>query len=77
MGPEEYGSTWRGLVRGEAEDPAVVGHLGEGGEGATDRHHEGEEEEDEVVDGGDEAEEGGVEGGEGRAVERECEEEVG
>lgn len=33
------------------------GHLGEAGEGASDRHGEGEEEDDEVVDGGDEAEE--------------------
>lgn len=77
VGPEKDGSTWRGLVGWEAEDPTAVGHLGEGGEGAADGHDEREEGEDEVVHNGGEAEEGGGEDGEGRVVERESEGEVG
>lgn len=50
--------------------------LVEGREGAADGHEEGEEAEDEVVGGGDEAEEGGW-GEEGKAVEGECESQVG
>ncbi|KZV27251.1 hypothetical protein F511_04704 [Dorcoceras hygrometricum] len=61
VGPEEGGSSWRGVVEWEANGPAeVVGRrLVEGGEGAADDHEEGEEAEDEVVGGGDEAERGG------------------
>lgn len=41
--------------------PVVLRHLRKGGEGATYCHDEGEETEDEVVNGGDEAEDGCVE----------------
>lgn len=77
LSPEEDGAAWTGLVRWEAEDPAVVGHLGESGKGTSDGHDEGEDEENEVVKGGDEAEECGIEGGEMGVVEGESEKEVG
>ncbi|KAJ4963167.1 hypothetical protein NE237_023106 [Protea cynaroides] len=56
VSPEEDG-TRRWGVRWEAEDPTDVMHLVSGGDSASDGHGEGEDEEDEVVDGGDEAEE--------------------
>lgn len=80
MGPEEGGSTRRGVVEWEAHGPAeVVGRrLVEGGEGASDGHEEGDEAENEVVGSGYEAEFGGGKGGEDREmVEGECEGEVG
>lgn len=76
VGPEEEGPSGRGL-RGEADDPMEVGCMGEGGEGAAKRHDEGEDEEDEVMDGWDWLEEGWVDGWEWEVVEEESEEEVG
>ncbi|GAB4847546.1 hypothetical protein Ancab_026605 [Ancistrocladus abbreviatus] len=67
VGPEEERATWRGLGGWEAEDPVrlVVGDLGEGGEGASDGHEEREEEDGEVVEGGEETKDGGAERREG------------
>lgn len=48
--PEKEGPGGRGS-RGEADDPAEVRRMGEGGKAATERHGEGEDEEDEVMDG--------------------------
>lgn len=80
VGPEKCGPARRGDSGGEADGPGgVVGRgLVEGGEGAAHGHQEGENAENEVVDGGDEAEGGGGNGREeGEVVERECECEVG
>lgn len=77
IGPEEEGPTWRGLIGWEAEDPTAVGHHGEGGEDAPNGHEEGEEDEEEVVDGGDQAESGGAWGWEWRVEEDVGEGEVG
>lgn len=63
VGPEKEGPSGRGM-QWEANDPVEVRSVGEDGEGATDGHDEGEEEEGEVVDGGDGFEEAGAEGGE-------------
>lgn len=79
VSPEEDGSTRRRSIGREANDPSPIslGHLVEGGEGAADGHYKGEKEEEEVVEGGDEAEGGGGECGEKREiVERESESEV-
>lgn len=63
------------MVGWEAEEPGGVWHLGEGGEGAACGHEEGEEGEDEVVHGGDRAEDSGGDGN-GEVVEGESEGEV-
>lgn len=68
VGPEEGGPRWWGFDR-EAEDPFGSGGLGEGGERAGDGHGDGEEEKEEVVGGGDGAEEGGWERREAGEVE--------
>lgn len=75
VGPEECGSGGRG-VGWEAEDPTGIGGLGGGGEGASDGHRKGEEEEEEVVGRGDGTEEEGVEGGDSGAGEEESEAEI-
>lgn len=56
--PEEGGPARWGLPGGEAEDPAAVGGLAEGGQGAPGCHEEGEDGEGEVVDGGHGLEDG-------------------
>lgn len=79
VGPEKCGSARRSVVGRKTHHPSpvVVGHLVDGGEGAANGHDEGEEAEDKVVRGGDEAEGSGGEGREqGELVEGESDGEV-
>lgn len=62
VGPEKEGPGGTGVWR-ETDDPVEVRRVGDDGEGATDSHDEGEEEEGEIVEGGDGFEDAGTKGG--------------
>lgn len=56
VGVEEDGALCCSFAGGEAEDPGGGGHLRSSGEGAADGHGEREEEDEGIVERGDEAE---------------------